>query len=464
MNRKEEYLALRRELDEVPPALADTLTRARARLRARRRRFVALPAGGLAAAALLFVVLVNTSTSFAYACGQIPGLKSLAQFVALSPSLSAAVENAYVQPVEHEKTQDGITARVEYLIVDQKQLNIFFSMRAENGHITDVTPEVRASDGGRLSGYSLSSGSPLTENGELRQITVDFTENDMPDEMRLILKARDAGSGTAQAEAPARAADAPHETWKEPEYDTAFSFDLSFDPYFTATGETIVLEREITLDAQRLILKTAEVYPTHMRLNFEDQDGNTAWLKALDFYMIDERGKRFDPIANGITATGSTDSPMMASHRLESAYFAGAKELTLVITGVTCLDHDMQRVRVDLAHASAQALPEGVTLDSVERRGQSWTLRFRAQEQKENASYQLFLSTYYDEEGTEYSFSSWTSGARGYYDEEKGEWFETPGFFDTEFTLTDYPHDAVYLTPVYSRRVTLDVPVEIRIK
>ena len=111
MNRKEEYLALRRELDEAPPALADTLTRARARLRARRRRFVALPAGGLAAAALLFVVLVNTSTSFAYACGQIPGLKSLAQFVALSPSLSAAVENAYVQPVEHEKTQDGITAR-----------------------------------------------------------------------------------------------------------------------------------------------------------------------------------------------------------------------------------------------------------------------------------------------------------------------------------------------------------------
>ena len=74
------------------------------------------------------------------------------------------------------------------------------------------------------------------------------------------------------------------------------------------------------------------------------------------------------------------------------------------------------------------------------------------------------MPTYYDEKGTEYSFSSWTSGARGYYDEEKGEWVETPGFFDTEFTLTDYPYDAVYLTPVYSRRVTLDVPVEIRIK
>ena len=52
----------------------------------------------------------------------------LAQAVAWSPSLSAAVENDYVQPIGQSQTVNGVTATVEYVIVDRKQLSIFYTL------------------------------------------------------------------------------------------------------------------------------------------------------------------------------------------------------------------------------------------------------------------------------------------------------------------------------------------------
>ena len=78
------------------------------------------------------MLLVNLSTPFARACGRIPLLADLAKAVSWSPSLSAAVENDYVQPLRLSQSQNGITARVEYLIVDRKQVDVFFSIRSDD--------------------------------------------------------------------------------------------------------------------------------------------------------------------------------------------------------------------------------------------------------------------------------------------------------------------------------------------
>ena len=75
---------------------------------------------------------MNLSTPFARACGRIPLLADLAKAVSWSPSLSAAVENDYAQPLRLSQSQNGITARVEYLIVDRKQVDVFFSIRSDD--------------------------------------------------------------------------------------------------------------------------------------------------------------------------------------------------------------------------------------------------------------------------------------------------------------------------------------------
>ena len=90
-----------------------------------------IPAGSLAACFLGFVLLVNLFPPFARACGSVPVLRELALAVAWSPSLSAAVENEYVQPIGKSQTENGITATIEYVIVDQKQVNIFLTLKGE---------------------------------------------------------------------------------------------------------------------------------------------------------------------------------------------------------------------------------------------------------------------------------------------------------------------------------------------
>ena len=170
MNRNDEYNALMDSLETTPPALEYTLARARAKRSAAKKRnirAVFAPLGSLMALCLVFVLLVNVSPSFAYAAGRVPLLRELAKAVAASPSLSAAVENQYVQPIELEQTDSGITARVEYVIVDQKQLDIFYTLRSDSYFAMDATPEIKSADGSTLEGFSIQSGSYYAENGTL---------------------------------------------------------------------------------------------------------------------------------------------------------------------------------------------------------------------------------------------------------------------------------------------------------
>lgn len=466
MNRLEEYNSLLGELDVTPAALGDTVSRAQMRAKNNRRaRFFVLPVSSLAVLFAAFVVIVNASTAFAMICGRIPILRELAVAVAFSPSLSAAVENEYVQPINQSQTANGITMRVEYVIVDQKQLNIFYTLDSKAYTNMDVAPTISAADSTTLEGYSVSSGSYGIQNGELRQIAVDFVDKDMPDSLMLTGRVYDCGTGTASVAAPVQdALIADTEEYKEPETLSTFVFTLAFDPSFSQQGEVITLNQDFILDDQRLTATTVEVYPTHIRLNLEDEEGNTAWLQSLVYYIEDEKGRRFEQISNGITATGSPDSPMMCSHRLESTFFAGSKKLTLTITGAIWLDKDKQRIRVDLANGTADALPEGVRLEDAVREGESWLLTFSGTCRKENASYQLFGTDYYDEAGTKYAYNSWSTGMTGYWDEESQQHVETPDKFRVQFALTDYPHEIVYLCPSYTRTAIMDAPIVIKVK
>lgn len=342
MNRHEEYNELLTDMENTPNELDYTVKRAQARLKKRSRiKFATVTLSSFALFLMVFTILVNSFPTIAYACGQIPMLKDLAQLVSFSPSLSAAVENEYVQPIELEQSEGDIKARIEYIIVDQKQLDVFYSLDSNIYSAMEVNPLIKSGEGESLGGYGLSSFSFGALNGELRHMTVDFVDENMPNSIQLILKIHDNGSYEVTEELVSYEDQKPNKDefieaeYKEPEYIAEFTFLIEFDPYFTAQGETITLNKSFELDGQTLTVTTVDIYPTHMRINLDDIDSNTAWLQSLKFYIENEKGERFDPISNGITATGDKDSPMMVSHRLESSFFSNSENLTLFITGVT---------------------------------------------------------------------------------------------------------------------------------
>lgn len=451
MNRNEEYRALLEELESVPPALEGLTERVWRRWRQERRwRTFAIPVGSLAACFAAFVLLVNLSVPFARACGNVPVLRELAQAVAWSPSLSAAVENDYVQPIGLSQTKNGITATVEYIIVDQKQVNIFFTLEGDYEKLNAAMPEFSPDQVCSVIG-SDSGQHP----GTLLNFRLEYADQDVPDHLSMTFQVYTEEAGAGSDYAPDRAVGHADEMlelrpWEEPEVLAEFTFDLDFDPNFTAQGEVIPVNRTFCLDGQTLTVTDVEVYPTHVRVSVEAEPGNTAWLKSLEFYMENEDGDRFEPISNGIAATGDTDTPANASFHLESSYFAKSGHLTLHVTGAVWLDKNRERIRADLARGTVDWLPEGVTLQGMQHWDGGWFLTFNVAAPA-NSYGQVFSSRYFGEDGTEYSMDRYG-------------WSVLDDHSEVYLPLRNYDQDAVLLGLIWSRATTAEPPITIPIK
>jgi len=466
MNRNDEYLNLIKELDSNSEKIDNLYKKANKRLIKKHvTAAVTATLSTVASLLILFIILVNNVNSFAYACGSVPILKDLAKFVAMSPSLSAAVEHQYVQPIELSKTQNDITASIEYVIVDQKQVNIFYSLHTEKYKALDTKPEVFDKNNKFLE-CALSYGDS-NETNDLKMITLDFIDKNVPDFISLKLNVKDIGEYFKEAEINDNNTDDVLDSHnrtneEESEYLTEFEFDIELDPNYTAQGQTLILNKEFEVDGQILVLSTVEIYPTHMRINFADNDKNTKWLKALNFHIKDEKGKIFDKISNGISATGSTDSPMMVSHRLESSFFAKSKELTLFIDEVTWLDKKDNTIKIDLVNNKSDTFSEYYKLHSTKKYLNSWKVEFIVTSTKANHMFNLFNGTYYDDKGNEYYINN-SSTTSGLYDDKGDNTLKENQFIQTLY-LTDYHEDTVYLEPVFTSIYKVDNPIEIKIK
>lgn len=451
MNRNEEYNALLAELEQVPKQIDNTVEQAMQRLitSQKKRRGWVISCASLAACFACFVLLVNLSVPFARACGSIPVLRELAKAVSWSPSLSAAVENEYVQPIGQSQTENGITATIEYVIVDQKQLHIFFTLDSDDyDNLNAEMPRYETEQVCSTIGSSWNQ-----PPGTLLDFTLDYGDHNVPDSLTMTF-------GVTTYVEPDWSAEAPVKSYKdemldpvedeEPDYLAEFTFDLEFDPEFTAKGEIIPVNQTFSLDGQSLTVTEVEVYPTHVRVNVADDPNNTAWLKSLAFYLENEDGERFEPISNGVSATGDEDSPAYVSFRLESPYFADSEHLTLHVTGAEWLDKDMERVRVDLAHRTAERLPEGVTFQSAEKWDGGWVLTFRVKQREEHHSFQVWNSTFYDEEGNPYEASR------------RGTTTDDSGYFEEMLPLPGYWEDVVWLQPTYSHTTTESILIPIK--
>lgn len=463
MNRNAEYQALLAELETVPDGLQSTVRRAYTRKRTlqKRRRLVLTPVLGMAACFAAFVLLVNLSVPFASACGRVPWLRELAKAVAFSPSLSAAVENEYVQPIGQTKTQDGITVTVEYVIVDRKQLNIFYT--AQFSKETEGDGLFADYDYGLddIHSWASSSGSSQVTGGELKQVQLEFVESDVPAAMDLGIGFCGRGA-LMRAEPDASSAEIPKH--QEPDFLTKFSFHLEFDPYYTAQGEIIPVDTDFTLDGQQFTLTEVELYPTHLRVNLKGETANTANLTGLDLYLENEYGERFER-QGGLISVGDPESEEGATFWLDSAFFSRGQHLTLYITQASWKDKDVPRVRLNLFEGTAENLPQGVRLLKAERPySGSWEVTFLKSNREIGTLGNLMSCLgFWDEAGNHYDV--WQSGTTiGYQDPETGEWIEEEGITAETFPLRGFYGTVVYLEPTSNRLTNFDTPVAIPIK
>lgn len=451
MNRMDEYRAMLEELQPIP----DSDCVKKAFRRRGRKKAVVRTMGALASVLCLFVGSINLSPSVAAACREIPFLAELTKLLTFNPSLQEAVNHDYIQLVGQEQTKDEITARVEYLIVDQKQITIFYRLHSDRYHAMDATPEVRSADQADLRA-SISTRGFYGEDNELRNMTIDFMEEDVPDTLNLTLKIHDNGTWETEASVSAGEWEEP----PEPSYITEMTFVLQFDPNYTEQGRAVTLHQKAVLDGQIITVTDMEIYPSHIRINVEEAEENTAWIKSLRFYLETEDGRRVETISNGISATGTLDNPSMTSYRAESTYFYDAEAIRLVITGADFLDKDREPVRINLKTLEHDELPEGVEIASARKTGKGWILEMKLPVTEEKHS-QLFRSQYTDLEGTEYEINEFSSTKEWYY-EETGEC--DPNWQTETYFLRGFEQDEALLNLLYHRTWNPEHPVMVALQ
>ena len=458
--RMSEYENMINELEAAVPAeLESVWDRASAREKKHRTvmRFVK-PVASIAAVFACFVLSVNFITPVAQACSKIPVLKDLAAAVDFSGSLSRAVENNYVQTIALSQTKNGIKADIDYVIVDQKQVNIFYRLEYETGgeagnniernENTELAALIEI--GKDMPPHGITWGSGSDEEGKLRSVTIDFTDSDVPETIPLVIKAKERDT----------------QTWNYAKENLAvFTFTLEIDPYYTAQGRTIELNEELNILGQNFTLTSVDIYPTHLQLNVESDEANTMWLKSLSFYVEAigaGKDSKLESI-NGISALGSKDTPEVIAFRKESPWFYNTDNLKIFITGARLAEKDMEGIKIKVTEHGAGIvsgrLPDGVRLEDISEQKHAdgkptVEIRFKTVKGIDGGStsviYEVFEREYLDGEGREGYMESYTG---------TGDSNE----FTSTLILEDYAFDTVTVYPCFTHCWKAEKPVEITV-
>lgn len=438
MNRAEEYRQLLNQLEDIPPQLEHSVTRALQRVEQKKKaRRLRIPAAALAGLAASFVLLVNVFPSFALACANVPLLRELTAAVAFSPSLSAAVAHDYVQYVGQSRTVDGITMTVEYLIADENQIVIFHRTSGEPEELSQpsweqfVSCDLKAPDGTELFGYSSSSS---TSQGDLKRLVIHLKELDLPTDLILDLSLR----------------------FKNMESDAQLQYDFSFpvqlDPDRTAETISLPVNSWVELDGQRLLVDRLEITPTRTALYLNDDPDNTKWLIDLRFHFTDETGKVYNLGDGDISAYGRAESPGFYTYYHQSLYFVeDLSSLTLTIDQALWLDKEAGSIQVDLNDGSilSGTLPDCFSNLTVETSAQDRTTLYL----EASIPRSPIMLEYEDASGGEHRLRG--HGMRGSWTDDDGVIhpyrfdyvFEHPpgNIVELDFTYTDVKY---YSTPV----------------
>lgn len=445
MNRKEEWEALHRELEQTPPELAFVATRLKARAkRGRTLRFLGVPAASLAGVFTAFVLLVNVSLPFALACVNTPFLRELMAAVAVTPSLKAMMENDFIQPLELTAEQGGAKMTIYYVAYDGSEVHLFYTASWNGSDRVEVLPAYYGADGEPMQEITYSSGMP-PEKGELGHLRLHFCAGETPERLHMkvgFLPIEEIPDG-----APIAGDDAIDEwenpdDWSKEKPVAELEFDLHFDPQFIRAKKVFTPRTDLEVDGQTITLERVTIYPTGTELEFSDHPENTAWLKGLELWLEDGRGNRYEARKSGVVSSGGAGQ-FVPVYWLESFYFEEGDVLTLCISDGKWLDKEWETATLDLAEPAGSRLPEGISLDLVERNDGDVKLSFTTQ------TGSSMSNVYTAPDGTVGYTNVW-----GVAEQEDGR--------AEEYTyLWDYPWDTVEMGLNYTRITHRDTPLRI---
>jgi hypothetical protein len=381
MNRRQEYYELLSSLENTPAELNFTMTRVGARIKKVQRKQLLWKTAltSFLTLVIIFVVTVNAFPTVAFALSNVPILGSLVRAVSFDPSMKKAVENNYAQYVGLEKTVDDVTVKIEYLIVDAQRISVFYSCTKPDTLVLNSMQAFDKNDEHLVAGISYKN---LSEDKDgLNEARIDLGEDQLvPEELTFTLsfcKADKRQVATIRDEVT------PSEVVSE------LSFRLNPDPQYAKTVKTIEINKELMINGQKIKIERLDIFPTQAKLLLICAENNSAYIKGLDLWLEDDKGNRYEPKNNGITATFSSDNENVASLWIESSYFAKTQTLKLCINGIQMIAKDALFGVIDYQTGTITNLPKDVRVEEISLQGNNLHISLVGKSPKPNHTFQI---------------------------------------------------------------------------
>lgn len=439
MKRNEAWDDLLNQAEQIPDELETRLNRtiARAERREKRRRWLK-PLIGVTGTAAAFVLLVNSSVTFALAASRVPIVRELVEAVAFDPSLKAAVAHDYVQLVGDTYTQDGITVTIEYLIADPMNVSVFYSLSDEQGRDLELIPHLQDTAGNALP-VSMTFGEEGMEKNEGEKGLFDTLRTylglDKVQKTLYTWRLHASKEGVIQTQMQLKVEVRNLEHWKDAEWnafdkpeaqesrapEAMFTLDipLTIEPQFLKSGRVFPVNQTVDVLGQKLTIDEIAIYPSNTRIIWHTDPENDAWLTYLPFYLTDEDGNRVDGIRNGVSGTGNDRDYGGGAIWLDSAWYDTAEHLTVHLDDAAIVPKDQDTVLLQ-ADGQLTGLPDYI--EQVEAEGYpdeaAHTFRIRTKKGTYHTNTAPF-SEFIDADGVRDSFSSVSTLVAG----EKGDTF-----------------------------------------
>ncbi len=415
---------------------------------------------------LLFVGAVNLSPAFASAAAKVPLMRELVAAVSFDPSMKAAIEHHYVQLVKQSASDNGYRLEVEYLVADTANLTVYYRLLGMGNDIAAIqeqyryTPELQDLDGNHLEGYGASWSSMVETESQLRELKCSFTEGTLPEQLQLQITIEQVvapADDTAQdgLEGLIASYAAP-----QPDYETVatLTVPLHIDADSLFNLRTIDLQQTIELAGQTILLEKAEIYPTQMRVYWQEAADNTAYITSLPMTLQGRQHHRWETISNGVSGIGSIGQPRQTW--LDSSWFADDGVYLLQIEEIALLPKENRQVTYDYRSSTFTGLPAYIQLKAATPCDAGLFLEFEMQSSDSTVYGNVFDSTYLDSSGNQQEWQQTGSGHS--YDKQSND--QSGYYFYNQFLVKHYETGPLTLTVNWAPLQKLEDPIRIPIE
>ncbi len=402
-NEEEEKLAKWKEeiektdvpQDELESAIKQGFHRAQHAKQVKRRPYVKRGVWSAVVAAILlitFITSIRVSPAFASAVASIPGMEGIVALIQDDKGLMSAIANDHYQKIDVSGESSGSKVTVDGIIADEMNLVLFYTMEFRGSDKSDYINRIRIKGangedlkvGGIHHNYADDFQTTMISTNSLE---IDFQESlptkNVVVEFEII---GDAGET---------------EVIKLP-----FTIDVN-----GVENKRYTLNEEVIIQEQSLTVEEVTISPVRTAIQMRFEPENTMKIFGFeDLQIVDEKGKVWSSIKNGVTASSDGEKPNVVTYYLQSNYFEEPKQLYLKFGKLMAMEKEEAYLLIDTDRMQIIQQPKDARFSNLTRVDNHISMDFRGEK---NFNHYPFSSDFFDANNEPFYIPSWSGSPDG---------------------------------------------------